>query len=74
MKLSQFHKMRGDEVRFVIGCDPAVCYKGDLFTPGQLWDRVYITTVFTFHFAQIVKTIKFYLEAVGGTFSKVYVG
>lgn len=74
MKLSRFHKMRGDEVRFVIGCDPAVCYKGDLFSPGQLWDRVYITTVFTFHFAQIVKTIKFYLEAVGGTLSKVYVG
>jgi hypothetical protein len=74
MKLSQFHRMRGDEVRFAIGCDPAVCYRGDLFSPGQLWDRVYITTVFTFHFAQIVKTIKFYLEAVGGTVSKVYVG
>ncbi|GAF77702.1 unnamed protein product, partial [marine sediment metagenome] len=74
MKLSQFHRRRGDEVRFVSGCDPTVFYKGDLFTPAMLWDRVYITTVFTFHFAQIVKTIKFYLEAVGGTVGKVYVG
>jgi len=74
MKLSQFHKLRGDEVRFANGCDADVCYKGDLFTPAQLWDRVYITTVFTFHFAQIVKTIRFYLEATGGTLSKIYVG
>lgn len=74
MKLSQFHRRRGDEVRFVSGCDPTVFHRGDLFTPAQLLDRVYITTVFTFHFAQIVKTIRFYLEAVGGTVGKVYVG
>jgi len=74
MKLSRFHKGRGDEVRFLGGCDPTVFSEADLFTPADLWDRVYITTLFTFHFDKIVKTIKFYLDAVGGTVSKVYVG
>ena len=39
-----------------------------------LWDRVYITTLFTFHFDKIVETIRFYIDAVGGTVGKVFVG
>lgn len=74
LKLSRFHKDRGDEVRFVSGCDPNVFHCQDLFNPADLWDRVYITTLFTYHFDQIVKTIKFYLEAVGGTVGKIFVG
>ena len=74
MKLSRFHKERGDEVRFVSGCDPPVFSRGDLFTPAELWDRVYITSVFTYHFKEVVKTIRFYLDAVGGTVSKIFVG
>lgn len=74
MKLARFHKDRGDTVHFVRGCDPNVFSTGDLFTPLSLWDRVYITTLFTFHFNKIVSTINFYKEAVGGTVSKVFVG
>jgi len=74
MKLSRFHKDRSDTVRFVNGCDPTVFARGDLFSSEELWDRVYITTLFTFHFDMIVKTIRFYLDAVGGTVSKVFVG
>ena len=74
MKLSRFHKTRGDEVRFVRGCDPTLFAAADLFAPADTWDRVYITTLFTFHFKEVVKTIKFYIEGVGGTTSKVYVG
>lgn len=52
MKISAFHKQRGDEVCFIKGLD-----KG---TRGQLWDRIYITTMFSFHWAETVKTIKYY--------------
>lgn len=79
MKLSTFHKRRGDEVQFVRGCDksvfgPSVFRRGDLFAPPKIWHRVYITTLFTFHFDKIVKTIKFYKDAVGGTVGKIFVG
>lgn len=72
MKLARYHRNRGDEVHFVVGRDPNVLKGGPLF--AQLWDRVYITTLFTFHFDDVVKTIKYYIEAVGGTISKIYVG
>ena len=74
MKLARYHKDAGDEVRFVSGCDSSAFSEANLFSPAELWDRVYITTLFTFDFAKIVKTIRFYLDAVGGTKSKVYVG
>ncbi len=74
MKLSTFHKRRGDEVHFVRGCDKSLAQQDDLFAPSSSWDRVYITTLFTFHFDKIVKTVKFYTDVVGGTISKVFVG
>jgi hypothetical protein len=74
MKLSRFHKDRGDEVRFASGCDPSIAVQQTLLSPPALWDRVYITTLFTYDFAKIVETIKFYKNAVGGTSHRVYVG
>ena len=74
MKLSQFHKDRGDKVKFVSGCDPNVFSVGDLFSPADLWDRVYITTLFTHNFKKISDTIHFYIDAVGGTTRKIFVG
>jgi hypothetical protein len=74
MKLSRFHKDRGDEVCFAYGCDPSVLPRQTLFDSLALWDRVYVTTLFTFHFDKIVKTVKYYVEAVGGTVGKVFVG
>ena len=71
MKLARFHKNRGDQVHFVRGCDRSAIDGGTLFS---LWDRVYITTLFTFHFDDIVKAIKFYRDAVGGTSGKIFVG
>lgn len=72
MKLATYHKNCGDEVRFVRGCDSSIFSNTELLC--DIWDRVYITTLFTFHFKEIVKTIRFYLEAVGGTISKIFVG
>ena len=74
MKLARFHKERGDEVRFVSGFDQTVFSEKNLFSPAVLWDRIYITTLFTFNFNKIVETINKYKEAVGGTLSKIFVG
>jgi len=74
MKLAWFHKRRGDEVQFVSGCDPRFSPQRDLLSPPVLWDRVYITTLFTYDFAKIVQTVNFYKSAVGGTSHKIYVG
>lgn len=74
MKLARYHKERGDEVRFAYGCDKSTFQEPDLFSPGDLWDRVYITTLFTFNWKDIVRTVQFYKRAVAGTASNIYVG
>ncbi|MCP3176337.1 hypothetical protein MJO47_04415 [Desulfuromonas sp. KJ2020] len=74
MKISTFHKGRGDHVQFVIGTDASVIPKADLFSDVELWDRVYITTLFTFGWNKIIETIEFYKQAVGGSVSKIFVG
>jgi hypothetical protein len=72
MKLSRYHKMRGDEVLFASGIDKNLNVSGDLFSSPV--DRIYITTLFTFHFATIVKTINFYRDFVCGTAGRIFVG
>jgi len=52
MKISTYHKMKGDEVSFVKGCSTDALYK--------YWDRVYIGTLFTWTWGETIKTIKFY--------------
>ena len=74
MKLSRFHKDRGDEVVFTSGCDKKLGICPDLFNPDTFWDRIYITTLFTFHWESIVETIEFYKRLAGGVTSKIYVG
>ena len=49
MKISTYHKMRKDEVRFVKGINPIV--------DAEVWDRIYVTTLFTFDFSIAVETI-----------------
>lgn len=65
MKISTYHKMLGDEVRFVKGVDPSV--------DAAVWDRIYITTLFTFDFAISVETILHYMRLVDDV-SSLYVG
>lgn len=74
LKLATFHKMRGDEVKFVIGCDKSVFRDTDLFSSDMLWDRIYITTLFTFDWDNVIKTIEFYKKSVGGSIHKIFVG
>ena len=65
MKISTYHKMLGDEVQFVKGFDCSVDKK--------VWDRIYITTLFTFDFNLDVKTINHYKLLVNNI-DDLYIG
>jgi hypothetical protein len=68
MKIAQYHGPNGkkDLVTFRKGPDPAL--------PMQAWDRVYITTLFSFEYQKIAETIDFALKAVHGHTQRVFVG
>lgn len=75
MKLSTYHKKRGDHVEFAIGRDKSKFNtQTELFNNNLLWDRIYITTLFTFDWDDVIKTIEFYKKAVGGSNHKIFVG
>ena len=56
MKISAYHKAKGDEVTFVKGTNPKL--------KAEKWDRIYITTLFTFHWKKTIETIKYYKNSV----------
>ena len=68
MKIAQYHGPHGkrDNVRFIKGEDRSVL--------GEAWDRVYITTLFSFEWARTAQSIDFALEVVMGQASRVFVG
>lgn len=68
MKIAQYHGPRGkkDKVRFIKGEDRSV-----LMTA---WDRIYVTTLFSFEFARISQSIDFALYVANGHAEKVFVG
>ena len=65
MKISTYHKMLEDEVRFVKGFDRQV--------DEEVWDRIYVTTLFTFDFNVAVETINHYKLLVN-SIDDLYVG
>ena len=68
MKIAQYHGPRGkkDRVRFIKGQDRDVL--------RQAWDRIYVTTLFSFEYSKIAQTIDFTLEVANGQADKVFVG
>ncbi len=54
MKISTYHKNRGDLVYFAKG----------IIKSKEHWDRIYITTLFTFYYKDVIKTINFYKKFV----------
>jgi hypothetical protein len=58
MKISTFHKTCGDEVVFFKGTRAAI--------RDQHWDRIYVTTMFTFHWKRTIETIRFYQRGKHG--------
>lgn len=65
MKISTYHKSKGDYVVFAKGKDKKLA--------EQIWDRIYITTLFTFYYSITVETIRFYKTSVLST-NNIYVG
>ena len=56
MKISSYHKMKGDFVRFAKGEEKSILQ--------EKWDRVYITTLFTFYWNITLRAILFYSPLV----------
>ena len=65
MKISTFHKEKGDNVFFYKGCSRELKEK--------IWDRIYISTLFTFYWNKTIKTIKYYSKSVN-SLSDIFVG
>jgi len=65
MKISTYHKKKGDNVFFYKGCSRELKEKN--------WDRIYISTLFTFYWNKTIKTIKYYSKSVN-SLSDIFVG
>lgn len=68
MKIAQYHGPHGkqDSVRFIKGEDRSVL--------GKAWDRIYVTTLFSFEYPKIAQTIDYALLVANGHADKVFVG
>lgn len=68
MKIAQYHGPDGkkDNVRFVKGEDQSVM--------SQAWDRIYVTTLFSFEYPKIATSIDYALKVANGQADKVFVG
>jgi len=67
MKISTYHKRLGDNVYFVKGINQEVPYQ-------HYWDRIYVSTLFTYNWTVTVKTIKYYKGIVRDDCSRLFVG
>src|SRR6266849_616279 len=69
MKIAAYHGPHGkqDNVRFIKGDE-------DKTVLTTAWDRIYITTLFSFEFAKISQTIDFALKVANGHADKIFVG
>jgi len=67
MKISTYHRnIKNDNVKFVRGCNPGV--------RDEYWDRVYITTLFTYTWNETVKTINYYRETLFSFARRIFIG
>ena len=66
MKLAAYHHERGDFVRLVKGEDRQALH--------EVWDRVYVTTLFSFEWKRTAQAIDFAIRAAGNQSERVFVG
>lgn len=64
MKISTYHKQRGDEVHFFKGLMPVDQIKE--------FDRVYITSLFTFYYDMTKRTVEYYKKHIDQ--ERIYIG
>src|SRR5690348_8477435 len=69
MKIAAYHGPHGkrDQVTFIKG-------EQDKSVLTKTWDRIYVTTLFSFEWKTIARSINFALEAAHGQANKVFVG
>jgi hypothetical protein len=56
MKVAAYHKRLHDRVVFVKGCIPEM--------RAERWDRVYVSSLFTYYWKETVKAIDYYQNSV----------
>ena len=68
MKLAAYHgpRGRGDRVQFIKGEVPSILL--------EAWDRVYVTTLFSFEWTRTAAAIDFAIQAAGWQPERVFVG
>lgn len=66
MKISAYHKALGHKVTFAKGTYREL--------RDQKWDRIYITTLFTFYFERTIKTIKYYSKSLREDSGILFIG
>lgn len=64
MKIAAYHRIKGDKITFVKGCNATI--------RDKQWDRVYISTLFTFFWNKTISTIKYYQRSAAE--GNIYVG
>ena len=68
MKIASYHGPEGknDNIKFIKGEDKSVL--------NQAWDRIYITTLFSFEWKKIERTIDFALQVANEQADRIFVG
>lgn len=66
LRISSFHKSTNDDVEFVIGCDESKL--------SNKYDKVYVSSLFTYELPKTVKTINFYKNCVDDPSKDIVVG
>ena len=61
-------------MRLVNGFESNIVEPQSLFNTELIWDRIYITTVFTFNFRSTISIINKYKAALGGNLNRMFVG
>jgi len=71
MKIAQYHHSKRDAITFIKGEDPSA--QTTLFEPKS-WDRIYITTLFSFEYQRIARSIDYAISLVAGQRNRIFVG
>ena len=72
MKLAAYHRARGDAVKFIkVGIDD---WSGDDAVVGAAWDRIYVTTLFSFEWQRTAIAIDAAVTAARNQSERVFVG
>ena len=66
MKIAAYHRAKNDSVFFAKGINY------DLL--NSRWDRIYVTTLFSFEFKRIAEQIDFAIRCANGQHNRVFVG